>query len=219
MARVVRDGQENVRVLDIAKEIGVNKNSFYYHFATRQSVAYWIIRRDIAQVLEESFDPDYFVYVDPEWFSNRKDAFEELPYYVRVPLGARMLDQGRFLKELALKLRENQDFYRVLFQEDHAESTTSYLRKLFLPAMEHDVDVIADGRYLSDSTRRFLAACMMNMNFGIIKELVNEKGFSDDVFDDQQNPFWNIAAESLNEALRNHPIFNTRFLPENYRLL
>ena len=219
MERAIKEGFDKIRVLEIAKDLGINKNSFYYHFATRKSVAYWIIRRDIAQILEEHFDPSQFVYVDPTVFANPKDAFEELPYYVRIPKGARMLDQGSFIKQIVLKLRENQSYYRTCFQEESLESTMSYLGRLFKPAMERDVDIIADGRYLTKASRQFLAIGLMNMNFGLIKDLACAPTLPDGIFDDSKNPFWNMAAESLNDALRNHPIYDARFLPEGYNLL
>ena len=219
MQRAIRDGQDKIRVLDLAKDAGVNKNSFYYHFATRQSVAYWIVRRDIASVLEESFDAGLHVFVEADLFPNGKDAFEELPYYARVYEGARMLGQGEFLKQLVLKMRANQDYYRTCFWDEGPEGTMAYLRLLYKPAMEEDVDIIAGGRFLPDPTRAFLAASMLNMNLGIVRDMVCEPAVPDGIFDSQDNPFWNMAAESLNDALRNHPVVNPRFLPENYRVL
>ncbi len=212
MERAAHGDRDKIRVLDLVEEVGVNKNTFYYHFASRQSVAYWIIRKDIAQVIEENFDPEYHVFVNLETFPEKKDAFADLPYYVRVPRGARMLDQGAFIKLLVMKLRENQAYYRSCFQGDNIENTSNYLDMLYRPAMLEDVDFIADGRYIPSATKDFLASCMMNINFGIIKDFACKTRLPKGLFDDEDNPFWNYAAESLHEGLRSHPIMNRRYM-------
>ena len=206
MHRVSEGKQGKISVLDLVKDAEINKNTFYYHFASRQSIAYWIIRDDIARVITDNFDSERFVYVDANAFIDDKDAFEDLPYYVRERTGPRTLEQGKFLKFLVLRLRENQRFYRVLLGDAAPEGVRAYLKRLYLPAMEEDVDIIAGGRYLSPETRAFLAGVLLNINFGIIKDLVSEPELPEKLLDDAENPFWNMAAEGLSALLHNHPI-------------
>lgn len=129
------EGIEKVCVLDIAKELNINKNSFYYHFSSKYSVIYWIFRIDIAAMLNEHFASDQLVYLEGESHGFGRDGYPDMPYYVRIPQGARMLDQGAFFKEAVLRLRQRRDFYRCVMRRDASvDSLMSYVEKLYAPA-------------------------------------------------------------------------------------
>lgn len=217
MDMVKTSGPDKVCVLDIAKAVGINKNSFYYHFASKYSVAYWIFRNDIAAMLEERFDPDHLVYLKKESNEFGKNAYADLPYYARVPEGARMLNQGLFFRESVLCLRERRDFYRCMMRSDASvDSLMSYVEKVYGPAFYQDVSLIANGRYLPPATHSFLAGCCLKQYTGMLEELVCMRDLPEDVLSDAKNPFWNFAAESVNEAIRKHPVKSTTFSFRGY---
>lgn len=210
MEMVIQVGPEKVRILDIAKRLGINKNSYYYHFSSKYSVAYWIFRRDVARMLDAHFEPEHFVRLEVDEFASSKNRFPELPYYARVPSGARMLDHGIFFKHLVLCLRERQPFYRLMLQDATLDNLSSYMRRLYGGAFMRDIDIIADGRYIPPETQGFLSHSLLSLFMGMLDELVSAQELSPVLLDEAKNPFWNFAAESVNEAIRNHPITSGR---------
>lgn len=208
---VVAKSIDSISVLDIVREVGVNKNSFYYHFPSKYGVAYWILRSDIASMLEENFDEPYLVFPEERATTLKKNLYPDLPHYVRVPTGARMLDQGAFFKLSVNALREKRSFYQALFKDSSLDNLKSYIEKLYYPTFLKDVEFIADGRYVPEQTRSFLAKGYLALFVGMLEQFVCSQELPDDLLDDEKNPFWNIAAESIENALRNHPITNTSF--------
>lgn len=206
------EGIEKVCVLDIAKELNVNKNSFYYHFSSKYSVIYWIFRTDITAMLNEHFASDQLVYLEGESHGFGRDGYPDMPYYVRIPQGARMLDQGAFFKEAVLRLRQRRDFYRCVMRRDTSvDSLMSYVEKLYAPAFFKDVSLIAGGRYIPPATHFFLAKSFLKLYVGMMEELVCAWDLPEDLLLDSKNPFWNISAESIQEAIRKHPIKSAEF--------
>ena len=208
---VADDGPADVRVLDIVRKAGVNKNSFYYHFSSKYSVAYWIFRTDIASMIEEVFDCSSHVFPAQDSVAVEKDLFPELPYYVRLLTGARMFDQGAFLKQMVLALRKRQKFYRAMFKDQEPDNLKLYIQNLYYPAFLQDIEFIADGRYIPAQTRGFLARGSLALFVGMLENLVCSKELPDEVLDDAENPFWNILPESIEGAIRNHPVTATSF--------
>ncbi len=46
---------------------------------------------------------------------------------------------------------------------------------------------------------------------GMLEELVCCQEMSAELLDDDKNPFWNLAAESVEAAIRSHPIGSAKF--------
>lgn len=207
----IQNGPDKVCVLDITKAVGINKNSFYYHFASKYHVAYWIFRSDMANMLNEHFESDQLVYLEEGSDKESKSRFSGLPYYVRIPQGARMLDQGPFFKQTILCLRKRREFYSSMLQDSSLDNLKSYMEALYQPAFNHDIELLAAGRYLPPMTQKFLAGCYLKMFLGMVEELVCQRDMPEELLNDEKNPFWNLATESISEAIRNHPIKSTDF--------
>ncbi len=201
-------GYDKVRVLDIAREAGLNKNSFYYHFSSREEVVRWLLRYDIARMLTEAFEEEYLVPVGPG-----AGLYPNLPYYVRIPLGARMIDQGAFMRSVVAALRTRQAFYTEVFLHENTFSLIAYMEKLYRPLFAQDVEHIAAGRYLPEKTKAFLVEYFLKAFMGMVKHMVTIPELSDGLMDEDLNPFWNMGMESLSQAIRAHP-FNVSILDQ-----
>lgn len=203
---VLDQGPQKVRVLDLAKGLGINKNSYYYYFSSKNSIGYWIFRRDVANMLDECIAPEHHVFLSDDEFPFDRTRYASFAYYARIPSGVRMLDQGEFFKQLVVYLRRRQQFYRLMFQDRSSDNLVTYMNRYYEHALLRDVQIIADGRYLPAETHTFLARSFTKLFLGMLVDLVIEPELPDVLLNASSNPFWNISAEAINEAIRNHPI-------------
>ena len=67
------------RVADLISELGVNRNTFYYHFGSKYDVAMWLFRTSLAAKLRHDFPESQLVSAP---FSSTGAGKDAIPYYV-----------------------------------------------------------------------------------------------------------------------------------------
>lgn len=190
----------SVRIADLISSLGINRNTFYYHFSSKYDVAMWILRRDLARELQDEL-PSRLLITAPV----RDEGNEMLPYYVRNEIAARTLDGAPFFRAFCKCVLNDAAFYRKLF-DIHESEFIEQVARLWRPAFYDDVNFILDKRYMPEETKRFLAAMAVYHMISRIEYVLANPADIDVIMDDEANPFWNILHESLHFAIQKHPI-------------
>lgn len=188
------------RIADLIGDLGINRNTFYYHFNSKYDIALWILRVHLAQELRRSL-PEKHLVCNP----TQDELRESLPYYVHIEVGARTLDGAPFFKALALCVLSDSDFYRKLFAPQEIDFRQQVVR-LWRPAFYNDIEFILDKRYMPETTKRLLADTCANTMVAAVGYLLANVQDAESLLDETMNPFWNLLHESLHNAIQVHPI-------------
>ena len=205
IARVEASSLKAVHVSKLIKELGINRNTFYYHFTSKYDVAMYVFRIDLAHGLEATFPQEQLVYSPID----SKSGAQELPFYTHCEIAARTLDLGGFYKTLVQCLLKRQTFYRCLFDRQEAEFLT-LIDELYRPAAQDDLEFMLGGRYLPDPTFELLVTLISSQVPSIARYYLLHTHDAEQLLDDKINPFWNIVHETLLHELQNHPINRPR---------
>lgn len=210
VAKVKETSLSQVRIADLIAELGVNRNTFYYHFASKYDVAMWVLRVDLARELSDALPASQLISAP---FKEGDD--ELLPYYVHKEIGARTLDSTPFFKALIRCTLGDAAFYRKLFNVREVEFLAQ-AEQLWAPALCDDIGFILDKRYMPDATRRLLVDSAMHTMLAFVMHVLENPKDAEVLLDDAANPFWNIIHESLHYAIQRHPI-NRKTPPPAHR--
>lgn len=200
MRTVLDSSLAQVRIADLIHELGINRNTFYYHFASKYDVALWILEQDLSRLLLKTFEPEEIVFLP----AAATDSKEKVAYYARVESGAHALDESEFIKTFICCVSSNKPFYRKLINAQEIEFK-QYLFNRYYPAIEDDIKFVLGGRYMPETTMRLLATIgtrtiILSLDFCL--SLTD----SESMLDDRINPFWNFYHEALSAAIIEHPI-------------
>lgn len=196
---------DGVHISKLVKELGINRNTFYYHFDSKLDVAVYVFRTDLAKVLTERVPQDYLI----ETELPLKPRPKSLPYYMHREIGARLLDHSEFFKSLVHCVTSRPQFYRKLFTMNEPEIKTRVF-ELFRPAIENDVRFVLGGRYMPRETFDFLVSQQLESLYQLPCYHLANPSSSQNLLDDSLNPFWNYSHETLMTELQNHPIKKPR---------
>ena len=179
-----------IHISKLVKELGINRNTFYYHFDSKLDVAMYVFRVDLARELEAA---------KPEL----------LPYYMHHEIGARLLDHAKFYKSLVRCVKTRPAFYRKLFTAKEPEIKIRVF-ELFRPAIESDVRFVLGGRYMPRETFDFIVSQQLESLYQMPCYHLANPSASEILLDDALNPFWNQANETLMTELQKYPIRKPR---------
>ena len=206
IAKVEAESLRAVQVAKLIKELGVNRNTFYYHFPSKYDVALHVFRVDLAPRLSAAFPEDELVYAR---FGQGPDACD-LPFYVHREIGARTLDFGDFFKELVRCVLARPLFYRNLFNRKEPEFK-ALIDGLYRPAVSNDLSFVLGGRYLPPSTFHFFECKYTDLIYETAEYYLKHTLDAESMLNDAVNPFWNMPYESLVYELQMHPINRPRW--------
>ncbi len=198
--RVEEASLTRVHVADLISELGLNRNTFYYHFPSKQDLAMGIFLEDLDVRLRDNFKPHCLEFTALE---GKAQKGREYAFYAHVETGAHMLDSSEFMRCLLSALGSRRAFYRRLFDKRELDFLIS-MRNLYQPQYLKDIEFILGGRYMPDQTKNLLATQSMNSLAATIECYLGEA--DDSLLDDAVNPFLNLVNESLNQAILTHPI-------------
>lgn len=201
--RVVEESLSKVRISQLIADLGINRNTFYYHFESKFDVALQIYRRDLARELRKTVPEEQLV-SGPIGKVKSGAPSICLPYYARIEIGFHALDEGPFLKALARTIESNKPFYAKLFDEKEYEFNFQFCA-LYYPQVKKDLEFVLGARYLSPEAKRFLS----QLGTGQIMQIAHLLTTSNDVdklLDERVNPFWNFYQEGIQASIRKHPL-------------
>ena len=201
--RVTEGSLTKVRISQLIAELGINRNTFYYHFDSKYDVALQIFRRDLAAQLEGAIPHDQLVFGPIGKEKADRDPIR-LPFYARIEIGFHALDNGPFLKALARTIQVNRPFYAKLFDDREYEFNFQFCH-LYYPEVKRDLEFVLGARYLSPEAKRFLC----QLGTGQIMQIAHLLTTSNDVdklLDERVNPFWNFYQEGIQASIRKHPL-------------
>lgn len=200
--QVVEASLASVRVNELIKAAGVNRNTFYYHYSSKYDVVEWYFRRDLAQHLRHVLPESQLVYRAP---GAEPDAFASLPYYARREVAARAYDHSLFMKALITCIADDAPFYRKLFTAREMEFV-DYAKGIWREAFLDDIALVLDGRYLPEETRLILADNCASVVVNSASFCLGDLERTRMLLDDDVNPFWNAIPEALNGMIRKYPV-------------
>lgn len=203
-AKVRSNGPDKVRVAELVEELGINRNTFYYHFANKFEVALYLFRSDLDTKLRTMLP-------DAELVSRAgdDDAGAGLAFYTHKENGARGLDQGPFVSALLECVTADRPLYQALFSPREPEFVSA-LRSLWQHAIENDIDFMLGGRYMPPAVRAMLAYTSACSLISMIEFCLASPSRAAVLVDEQANPFRNYLTESLYAAIQAHPINRPR---------
>ena len=194
-----------VQIAKLIKELGVNRNTFYYYFTSKYDVALYVFRRDLALRLSAAFPESELVYAR---VSQGPDT-DELPFYVHREIGARTLDFSDFFKELVRCVLERPSFYGNVFNRKEPEFKT-LVDELYRPAVRNDLEFVLGGRYLPPSTFQLFEHKYTNLVYETAEYYLKHSRDAEAMLNDAVNPFWNMPYESLVYGLQTHTVNRLR---------
>ncbi len=200
VTRVRETSLSQVRIADLISSLGINRNTFYYHFASKYDVAMWVLRTRLASELRDALPASKLVSAP-----FKEGDRESLPYYVHIEIGARMLDSEPFFRAMGRCVLSDTAFYRKLFNAHEVEFLTQ-VKHLWTPAFYDDIGFILDRRHMPDATRRMLGTLSAHIMLAYVMHLLENANEGDILLDREANPFGNILQESLHSAIQRHPI-------------
>lgn len=196
-----------VQVAKLIEKLGMNRNTFYYHFPSKYDVALYAFRTDLAAALRQSFPEHELVYAP---LDAGRDA-EALPCYVHREIGARTLDLGDFFKELVRCVLASPAFYSKLFDYKEPEFHT-LITELYRPIVRKDLEFVLGGRYLPQSTIELFQHRYTELIYETAEYYLRHSRDAEAMLDNAVNPFWNMPYDALVYELQMHPIKRPRRL-------
>lgn len=149
---ILQTGQTKVTVSAIIDATGMNRKTFYNHFANQDELVAWGFRRDLHAILLRHFNESDLL--EPK---NDPYNFEGLPCYVRTPARILALDQSKYFCCLRDVFAENRDYYRSILRTEFAAPLSQYLITLYRDLFLEDVDYFLSGRKMPVDDRQFIA--------------------------------------------------------------
>ena len=205
VAQVEAESLRSVQVAKLIKQLGINRNTFYYHFPSKYDVALYVFRIDLARDLTEAFPDNELVYAPLD----ADPASKQLPFYVHREIGARTLDFGDFFKTLVRCVLKRPAFYSKLFERRESEFR-ALVFGLYGPAVESDLHFVLGGRYLPPSTFEFFRHKYTHLVYETAEYYLKHSRDAEAMLSDSVNPFWNMPYEALVHGLQMHSVRRPR---------
>ena len=205
VAQVEAGSLRSVQVAKLIKGLGVNRNTFYYHFPSKYDVALYVFRTDLADVLSGAFPETELVCAPVDG----NPGSEQLPFYVHREIGARTLDFGDFFKALVSCVLGRAQFYGKLFDRRESEFR-ALVHELYRPAVESDLRFVLGGRYLPTSTFDYFCHSYTRLVYDTAEYYLRHTRDAQAMLSDAVNPFWNMPYEALTYCLQMHTVRRPR---------
>lgn len=189
-----------VRIADLIDELGINRNTYYYHFSSKSETALWIFRCDLDEQLREMLPQSQLV---AQPFSKR--IAQSLAFYTHVEIAARTLDASTFMKALMTCVARDTSFYRKLFTMMEPEFMEA-VAQLYYPVLVEDVRFILDGRYMPEETLHMVVTLSVKTLLNAVEFFLQNPSMQAQLLDERVNPFGNAIQETLCELIQAHPI-------------
>lgn len=197
---VEKNSLSAVRVADLISPLGINRNTFYYHFTSKHDLALDVLKHDLDKELRANLPEKNLVY---EKSADKVAAKTRYAVFTHIETGARTLDGSAFLLAFLSVVRQRPRFYRKLL--DHAEHDfLMSLKNLYMRFYEDDVRFVLGGRYMPVEYQRMLARNCVDMLISTVK-FYSDTSF-EPMLSEQTNPFLNIINETLYHEIQNHPV-------------
>lgn len=190
-----------VRIADLIDDLGINRNTFYYHFANKYEVAQWVFLNDLSAELKKKLPEPQLVYY--EW-QNKKEDPTFLAYYSHVETGARTLDAGIFFQSLSETLLQDVSFYKKLFNGQEPQFS-QWITDLWLDAARKDVEFILGGRYMHEDAKDLLAWSLATAVTSTIYYTLNNPTKAACLQNKQVFPHWNMMTDAIFQTVQAHP--------------
>lgn len=148
----IQSGQTKVTVSAVIEATGMNRKTFYNHFANQDELVAWGFRRDLLDILLRRFPESELLNPPSDPY-----GFQGLPCYARIPARILALDQAQCLCCLRDVFYENREYYRSLLRTEFAAPLCKYLVTLYRALFYEDVEYFLSGRKMPEHDKHFIA--------------------------------------------------------------
>ena len=148
----IEAGQTKVTVSSVIEATGMNRKTFYNHFANQDELVAWGFRRDLLDILLESHTVEELDMPPEDLY-----GFEDLPCYFRNPSNVISLDQSGFFYDWGNVFERHREYYRAILRSEFSAPFCAYLVTMFRGLFIQDIDYFLSGRRMPDEAKWFIA--------------------------------------------------------------
>lgn len=199
--RVVATSLSKTRISDLTDLLGINRNTFYYHFANKFEVASWTFLRQLSDELENRLPSKQLITTR---FPANAPSDCEFAFYTHVETGARTLDFEEFFHGLISCILADRHYFGKLFNAKEPEFT-QWATALWARATEADIDFILSGRYMPAPTRHAMANMYGSMYVSLVIWCLKNPDEAKALLDTAVYPHWNVFHNALFSTIQEHP--------------
>lgn len=199
--RVCATSLSKTRISDITDELGINRNTFYYHFANKYEVAGWTFLCRLSDELTARLPAKQLVTMR---FPASAATEPEFAYYTHVETGARTLDFEDFFHGLISCLLSDRDYFAKLFNQREPEFM-QWATGIWTNAATADIDFVLSGRYMPNPTRNAISAMYGNAYASLAQWCLKNPDEAGALLDSNVFPHWNALHNALFATIQEHP--------------
>ncbi|MDO4442688.1 MAG: hypothetical protein Q4B69_02325 [Slackia sp.] len=196
---VERTQKCNISVVDLAKETGFSRKTFYRNFDDIDDLVIWNFRDSMRRIVEERFEEAVWVRPHPDL----NDKYASWPFYARIVNEEGELDQGKYFEQAAAHFERHPCYYRIVFRQKSGgyHDFQQYLRRLFTYAIGEDIVAMAKGRAIDPRHVKFLAEYHAAGIAGRLEQFICERGA---VMSEESAPHWNYSHMCIKRDLETY---------------
>lgn len=199
--RVCATSLSKTRISDITESLGINRNTFYYHYANKYEVAGWSFLRRLSDELSNRLPAKQLVTMR---FPVNAGPYSELAYYTHVETGARTLDFEEFFHGLISCLLADRDYFGKLFTPQEPEFV-QWATGIWTSATASDIDFVLSGRYMPIPTRNALSTMYGSAYVSFAQWCLKSPEEANALLDPHVYPHWNALHNALFATIQEHP--------------
>lgn len=149
----IEAGNAKATISEIVEVTGMNRKTFYNHFASRDELVAWGFRHDLAEALSSRRDVEALEFPTNDYY-----GFTDLPCYYRIQSGTSSFDQSQYFRDVYDVFRAHKRYYRALLRTELAEPFCRYLVTMFQELFYDDITLFLRGRKMPENAKRYIAA-------------------------------------------------------------
>lgn len=161
----IESGDTKVTVSSVIEGAGLNRKTFYNHFAHIDMMVAWGFRYDLSELLVQRYDAADLLFAPSDPYE-----FEGQPCYVRNLVSALSLDQSEYIQILGKVFSGHADYYKVLLRSPFAAPLRRYLIDLYQGLFLQDVEFFLNNRKMTPESKLFVASFFAE---GLVNQLID----------------------------------------------
>lgn len=174
IALVEKTGNANISVVDLTREVGCARKTFYRYFEDIEDLIIWHFRDTLMRIAVEGFPETVHVKPDP----SLRDKYSDMPFYARIVDESGNLNQAAWTASVAAHFEKHSRYYAIVFRQKGSRyrDFRNYFRDLLTPALKGDIRFMLRGRMIPDTFLNFLAEYHAAGIAGRLDQFVCERG-------------------------------------------
>lgn len=184
-------GDANVSVVELTREVGCSRKTFYRHFEDVEDLIVWHFRDALSRIATDLFPDAVHVKPDP----SLRDKYADMPFYARIVDESGEINQAAWTAAVAAHFESHARYYAAIFRQDRRfRDFRVYFRDLLAPTLKDDIRYMLNGRMIPETFVNFLAEYHAAGIVGRLDQFVCERGSA---MSDEADLHFNYAHASI----------------------